>query len=335
MTAITTAELTEGTLNGSGLFDVLMETTRVHLENEYKAGRIKGSDYATVYVSAMNNTMQQAIAFLLGKQQADKQAELLAAQALKVAEDKNLVTQQIANLVAEGANIPKQGALIDAQKLKVDADELLVDQQKTNLIAEALNIPKQGALLDSQKAKVDADKLLTDAQELKVDAEKLVVDQQKVNLISTELKIDAETANLTQRTTNLVSDKAKTDAEKLLVDQNAANALTTNTTMVKQQNKLDAEVDVLTEKKWNEQAQRLDTVNTLAVDGVLGKQKALYTAQTDGFARDAEQKLAKMMTDAWAVQRTTDNGISANATNKLDDANVGAVIAKAKAGIGA
>lgn len=39
--------------------------------------------------------------------------------------------------------------------------------------------------------------------------------------------------------------------------------------------------------------------------GVLGKQQVLYNKQTDGFDRDAEQKLIKVMSDLYAIQMST------------------------------
>lgn len=64
------------------------------------------------------------------------------------------------------------------------------------------------------------------------------------------------------------------------------------------------------------------------LDSVIGRQKALYTAQANGFKRDAEQKAAKTLIDTWNVRRTTDEGTQANTTNRLDDATIGAVVTK-------
>ena len=75
----------------------------------------------------------------------------------------------------------------------------------------------------------------------------------------------------------------------------------------------------------------LNTVTT--VDGVIGKQKNLYAAQTEGFARDAEQKVLKIMADTWSVS-ATQSAATANNTNGLDDVSLGAVVTKAKNGIG-
>lgn len=97
--------------------------------------------------------------------------------------------------------------------------------------------------------------------------------------------------------------------------------------------KSEKETALLAQKIVTEKAQVLE----LGVDdnSVIGKQKALYQAQTDGFARDAEQKVAKLMTDTWSARRMTDDGTVADGTNKLDDATIGRAVLKMLTGIGA
>ncbi len=165
MTAILITEITNGTISGTGAFDELMKAVTAHLEDQYNKGRITGTDYATVYLGSIQSAMAQAVQFVLGKQAADKQADLYA------------------------------------------------------------------------------QKILT------------------------------------------------------------------------------------------EEAQISDTVNSVAVDGVIGKQKALFTAQTDGFARDAEQKILKIMTDSYAVRRGT-NSVETPPVN-LEDTKISNAVADAasKAGL--
>ena len=68
---------------------------------------------------------------------------------------------------------------------------------------------------------------------------------------------------------------------------------------------------------------------------VIGKQITLYTAQANGFDRDAEQKAAKVMIDSWNVRRTTDVGTVADGVNQLHDANVGRAVNALLGGVGA
>ena len=93
-------------------------------------------------------------------------------------------------------------------------------------------------------------------------------------------------------------------------------------TVDKQNARLAAEIALLQQKLLTEQAQL----------PLIDKQKALYDAQAAGFARDAEQKLAKIMVDSWSVRRMQDDGTMV--PGSLDDGSIDTVIGKAKDGIG-
>ncbi len=96
--------------------------------------------------------------------------------------------------------------------------------------------------------------------------------------------------------------------------------------------KLNAEVDLYAQKLITEQAQTSDEVDDDDVGGVLGKQMALYQAQTDGFARDAEQKLLSIFNDSWIVRQTTDGDDAASAG--IDNPTMSTIVDKAMEGIG-
>jgi len=207
-----------------------MRNVSLHLKEEWNNNRLKGSDYSKVYSGALDVTMQQAIAFVLGKQQADKQAELLAAQT----------------------------ALAVEQTIGVTKDNLIKDKQLEKL-----------------------------------------------------------------------------DEEIALLVQQIVNAKEAETLAQKQQVKIDAETALINQKTKSEIAQILDLVDGAAVTGVIGKQKELYAKQRDGFERDAEQKLAKLMTDTWNVRTSSDpDGTQANLAG-LGDENIQVIIRKALEGVNA
>lgn len=208
MAAITTAQLTEKTLTGTGIFDELMSAMNVHLQKEYASNRIRGGDYANVYLGALNSVLQQSVAFLLQQEKAGHEADLVA--------------QQV-------TNAQKEHEVLHAQKCKLDGEfDVLVEQV---------------------------------------------------------LKVQAETALLGQKRSTELAQVSATNVD---------------------------------------------------VDSVIGRQKGLYAAQTDGFSRDAEQKAAKLMIDAWNVQRTTDPDVTAaNNVNRLDDANIGSAVSAMLTGVGA
>ena len=80
MADITFTEVTTGTLDGTGVFDQLMRSVKAHVKEEWDEGRIKGSDYSTVYLGSMQTAIAQAIAFVLEKDNKSKQAEMTEAQ---------------------------------------------------------------------------------------------------------------------------------------------------------------------------------------------------------------------------------------------------------------
>jgi len=303
MTAISITEVTSSAIPGTGAFDKIMSAMQVRLEEEFNQGRITGDDYANVYLGAMTACMQQAVAFVLGKQNAASQVGLTDAQTLEV-------NAQIANIAADTANKVKQGLLLDKQVLEVVAQTALLTKQALGVEAETLVKGKQGILLDKQA-------LESAAQTANISAETLNKPKQGVILDKQALEIQAKISNITADTTN----KAK---EGRVLDEQA--------------DKLVAEELFIKHKSANEQAQRSDSVTDVdgvsrVVVGVIGKQKTLYQAQTDGFARDAEQKLAKILVDTWNVRRTTDSGLSTSGTG-LEDSQINVVLAKAKDGIG-
>jgi hypothetical protein len=233
MTAIAVTDLTQSTLEGTGIFDVLMRANKAHLEAEFNKNRIKGAEYATVYLGSLTQVMQTALQFLLTKEKTDLEAQLLQKQIL-------LAQKQIDKATAE--------------LLQIEAQTALVNQQKLNAITE-------NTVLVAQECKLRAEFDL---------------------ITSNTLKSNQETALLTQKT---ATERAQITA--LGVD----------------------------------------------ADSVVGRQKALYVAQTNGFTRDAEQKAAKLMVDTWNVRRTTDEGTVADAVNNLNDAAVGRAVTKLLAGV--
>lgn len=140
---------------------------------------------------------------------------------------------------------------------------------------------------------------------------------------------------------------AKVEAEVALVEQQTANAVIEATVLQAQKCKLDAEFDLLQSNKlktaqetalllWKTNTEQAQTQGAgVDANSVVGRQMALYQAQANGFLRDAEQKAAKIMVDSWNVRRTTDEGTTANGTNKLDDGSVGRIVNRLITGVGA
>jgi len=69
-------------VTGDGIFDDLMEAINTHLQAQYNLNRITGPEYSTVYLGALQSAISEAMKFVLQKDVAGKNADVLAAQEL-------------------------------------------------------------------------------------------------------------------------------------------------------------------------------------------------------------------------------------------------------------
>lgn len=351
---VTLADLTEAKLDGAGVFDTLMRASGLHVQQEFDRNRIKGQDYAQVYLTAMQYTLQNSVAFLLAKDKsaydaalveanirlvetqiklAEKQLEQEALRADLLVAQAALTRKQADQITAELLNIPKQGMLIDAQVSNATKQGLLTDAQVAQTTAETLNVPKQGALLDAQKTMVTNQSATELKQALLVTAQTTTATNQAANIAAETLNvpkqgllIDAQSAKTAAETTNLAQELLNMKAQECLLTAQY------DLTMV-QKLQTTAQTSLVQQKIATEKAQTVETGTD--ANSVIGRQKDLYKAQTEGFSRDAEQKAAKALIDTWNVRRTTDEGTVADTTNMLNDATIGRVVTKMLAGVNA
>ena len=152
---LTVNDLTLATLDGTGVFDVLMRANKAHLESEYQTNRIKGPEYATVYLGPLESVMQTSLQFLLNKDKSDLEAQLIQAQIEKVNAEIDLVKQQTANAVIEAE-------VLRAQKCKLDAefDVLLQSKLKTATEVTLLAQKTQTEKAQTVAMGVDADSVI-------------------------------------------------------------------------------------------------------------------------------------------------------------------------------
>ena len=83
--ALTNASLTQGSsvtntnnvITGSGVFDDLMESVTAHLEAQFQLGRITGTDFATVYLGAMQSALQASVGYAIGQEKTNAEVALL------------------------------------------------------------------------------------------------------------------------------------------------------------------------------------------------------------------------------------------------------------------
>lgn len=207
----------------------------------------------------------------------------------------------------------------------------LLQQQKTGLEISLLEKQLELAAVQVDKAEIElamltASQAKIPAEIAQLEAQTLLIGQQRTNLVSENLGIVAKTALTNQQALNALTEDLVLTAQKCKLqaefDLTEATKLKTN-----------GEIALLAQKTLTERAQVLAL--GVDADSVVGRQKALYVAQTSGFTRDAEQKAAKLLVDTWNVRRTTDEGTVADGTNMLNDVAVGRVVNKLLTGVGA
>lgn len=145
---ISLSDLTEASLKGNGVFDVLMRASKAHLDEEFTRNRIKGAEYAQVYLGSLTQILQTATQFLLEKDQSALQAKLIEAQ-VKLAEQQT-VNAEVESRVMEASIC----------KLKAEYDILLEQRLKT--ISETTLLAQKTATEKAQTigAGVDADSVI-------------------------------------------------------------------------------------------------------------------------------------------------------------------------------
>lgn len=291
-------DLTTVAIDGTGVFDKLMQTMRLHLAEEFNKGRLKGQEYSQVLSSSFTAVLQNSVMFLLQKDEAANKAALIEAQIILTQKQGELLDKQIAREELEADLIAAKVNLTNEQALMPEAEIRRINAQITSAGFADL-------LTQAQTAKTEQDVLTAVEQTLLIKKQVEQATQEILNLQQTLLNLVAQECLLRAQYDLTMEQKLNTTAQTALVQAR---------TSTERANVLATGVDA---------------------DSVIGRQKALYKAQSDGFTRDAEQKAAKLLIDSWNVRRTTDSGTVADGTNKLYDPSIGRLVDKLLAGVNA
>lgn len=117
---LTIADLTTGSVDGPGVFDVLMRGFKAHLDVEFEAGRITGDDYTKAYIALTQSAMSQGAAFLLQKDQSFWQAQMIQVQAFTARVDLEIAKVRMAESQYAAAAQKSQYALVKMQIANAD-----------------------------------------------------------------------------------------------------------------------------------------------------------------------------------------------------------------------
>ena len=137
MQEIELKDLTEAAVAGTGVFDVLMRAARSHLEEEFTRNRIKGPEYANVYLGSIEPVLVQSVEFLLNKDKAKNEADLIAAQIRETEAKILLIHAQTELAKQQKLNAITEELIMHKQMCKLDAEFDLIMEQVSKTVTEA------------------------------------------------------------------------------------------------------------------------------------------------------------------------------------------------------
>ena len=249
-------------VTGDGIFDKLMTSVNTQIDSQYKLTRIKGAEYASVYLGAMQTCISEAVKFLLAKDAAEWDMALKEAQLA--------IYQQ--ELSLKLAMQPHEIEKILAEISKLSADTQLSGAQKAEVLA--------GTIREDLESIVDKD--LKTAQKVEVLASTVRNDLESTSDIALKTAQKAEVlAGTIRDDLESTSDIALKTAQKSEV---LAGTIRSN-------NESTADI-----------ALKGAQTTLVGKQGISEDKKALLIVrQTAGFDDDAKQKLLKQALDSWAV----------------------------------
>lgn len=286
--ALTEADLTSRTIGGSGLFDGLLAACKEHLRLEYEEGRITGAEYARAYVQILTGVLQNAVQYLLGKDQAYYTALGSQIQAINSSIGTYQAKVALAVAQAEAHQRKAQYALgvlqlgISDKQSEMTVEQTLLTKEQTNTQKEQTSVVKaQQGLITEQTETQRVQQELISAQTL--------TQKEQPNLIK-------EQVNMVKAQQGLVEEQTKTQQEQqgLIKEQTEqAHAQVSDT--------------------------RLDGVTP--VQGYTGNQNKLLQQQVVAFKKDSIVKQVKIYADSFATQLSMSTA-TVEGTG-LDAANIG------------
>ena len=244
-------ELTEGSLTGKGVLDVLLQTLRLHLDREFTSGRITGTAYATVYSQAITAFLAQAAQYAISKAKLPLELQLLQEQINLTQKQQDQITAAIRQtdyvtdyqLPSEVANKTKQTELLAYELTNIKPVELSIAQQDLALKTAQADLveydlttlkPQELALLQQQVAvQLYTVQTRMPAEVANIQAETALKAYDLTDIKPTQkAQVQAETShigkqelNTIQQTINLTSQKSQVEAQTAQITYTTANLL--------------------------------------------------------------------------------------------------------------
>ena len=265
--------LTTGMVNGKGLFDSLMHTVKQHLQQEFDENRIRGSEYTKVYLGSMEAVLGNTVQYLLGMSLIEEQKEKLSLEA-------EILRQEIKLFPLKEKQLDAQIKLTDAQIKKAEVDIRQAEEQVL-LAKEQVKLAK--AELEMMPLKKN--QLQTETTRLQHEIERTRYE------IDNILPLEKEKVDLSSK--KIASDIRVTDSQVKTMEWQYQNQLPQELAKTR------SEIELIDSKTASEKKQPI----------LSDWQVQLFQKQIWGFERDAEQKVAKIYSDVFSVQKSVDDGL--------------------------
>ena len=168
MADIQITDITNGSLDanddwsGTGVFDRLVSAVNSNIEGQYNKGRLKGPDYANVYLGAMQAVLSQSIQYVLQEKRIEAEVDLTTAkkselelngtkQRLKMDKDIEKATSDLVVAEATEADKIAQSAVQAYVAENTKASRVLLSTYQSNKANnEALYVAAQQTAMEEQ-----------------------------------------------------------------------------------------------------------------------------------------------------------------------------------------
>lgn len=259
------------------------------------------------------------------------ETEILRKESLRMDAQVNLVNKQVDEITLQLGKVPKEIELLAAQTAQQSAataqttatTDRITKETLQKLPIEVTNLTKQGQQLEAEVSLTTSRKAEIDASIEKIPVEIELTQAQIANMSRQSLILDKELelkrAEIDIRIQQLDIDRAELDLKREQLEIARAQVATT-----------EAQTALYAQKVVTEKAQTDSTV--IGVGSVIGLNNMVLQGQVNGYKRDAEQKTAKVLLDAWMVGAQNQER-EANSINKLTDTQFGGVMTKLFQGI--
>ena len=173
-------DFTKVNIKGDGVFDKLLQTFRIHLQEEFDKNRIVGKQYSDAFIQGYLGIERDAIELMLAKEKQALEIKLLESQIAGQEKQNQLIDAQIAGIVLDNVAkdfnntkmLPEQLAQIIKENDILDVDrqtkgynlDFILPAQLQNMLAEKLQTEAQTGLIGSNKLNVDKDTAVKDYQ---------------------------------------------------------------------------------------------------------------------------------------------------------------------------